>query len=153
MDVTDIKSQNIKRILNVLRTSGGTTKNEISAITGLSFSTVSNLCNELKYNNVLVEEKISSSTVGRTPCIQIFNCAGFASVCIDFQEEGILNYSISNLAGESLYRTYFDISKIQDISTLIKMIDTTCNNILQQFSDIQIVIENTYGTLNIDILY
>ena len=86
MDVTDIKSQNIKRILNVLRTSGGTTKNEISAITGLSFSTVSNLCNELKYNNVLVEEKISSSTVGRTPCIQIFNCAGFASVCIDFQE-------------------------------------------------------------------
>lgn len=139
MDVTDIKSQNIKRILNVLRTSGGTTKNEISAITGLSFSTVSNLCNELKYNNVLVEEKISNSTVGRIPRIQIFNCAGFASVCIDFQEEGILNYSISNFAGESLYRTHFDISKIQDISTLIKMVDTTCNHILQQFADIQIV--------------
>ena len=139
MDVTDIKSQNIKRILNVLRTSGGTTKNEISAITGLSFSTVSNLCNELKCNNVLVEEKISNSTVGRIPRIQIFNCAGFASVCIDFQEEGILNYSISNFAGESLYRTYFDISKIQDISTLIKLVDTNCYSILQQFADIQIV--------------
>lgn len=139
MDVTDIKSQNIKRILNVLRTSGGTTKNEISAITGLSFSTVSNLCNELKCNNVLIEEKINNSTVGRIPHIQIFNCARFASVCVDFQEEGILNYSISNFAGESLYRTYFDISKIQDLSILIKLVGTTCYNILQQFNGIQIV--------------
>ena len=139
MDVTDIKSQNIKRILNVLRTSGGTTKNEISAITGLSFSTVSNLCNELKCNNVLIEEKINNSTVGRIPHIQIFNCARFASVCVDFQEEGILNYSISNFAGESLYRTYFDISKIQDLSILIKLVDTTCYNILQQFNGILII--------------
>ncbi|WP_294855165.1 ROK family transcriptional regulator [uncultured Oscillibacter sp.] len=139
MDVTDIKAQNIKRILEVLRISGGTTKNEIAAITGLSFSTVSNLCNELKEQGVLVEEKISSISVGRIPSIQIFKCSRYASVCIDFQQEGILNFSILNFANKRLYQTFFDISGMQEISLLTDLIETTYRDAVCQMADIRIV--------------
>lgn len=139
MDVTDIKAQNIKRILNVLRTSGGTTKNEIAAITGLSFSTVSNLCNELKDNGVLVEEKINSFSVGRIPSIQIFQCERYASVCIDFQQEGTLNFSILNFANKRLFQRSFDISGIQDVSVLNDLIETTYCSTVCQFTDVRIV--------------
>lgn len=50
LDVMDIKQNNIKCVMNVLRESdgqSGLTKRDIAAKTGLSFATVSNLCNEL----------------------------------------------------------------------------------------------------------
>lgn len=139
MDVTDIKAQNIKRILNVLRTSSGTTKNEIAAITGLSFSTVSNLCNELKDNGVLMEEKTNNFSVGRIPSIQIFKCERYASVCIDFQQEGTLNFSILNFANKRLFHREFDISGVQDVSVLTDLIETTYCNTVCQFTDTRIV--------------
>ena len=59
VDITDIKAENIKKILTVLRFSSGLTKRDLASIVGLSFSTVSNLCNELKDCQVLYEEKSS----------------------------------------------------------------------------------------------
>lgn len=50
LDIMDIKQNNIKSIMNVLRENNGQsgmTKKEIADKTGLSFATVSNLCNEL----------------------------------------------------------------------------------------------------------
>lgn len=50
LDIMDIKQNNIKSIMKVLRESdaqSGMTKKEIADRTGLSFATVSNLCNEL----------------------------------------------------------------------------------------------------------
>ena len=63
MDITDIKAENVKQILNHLRFSSGLTKRELADMTGLSFSTVSNLCNELKDSHVLNEEKSSGYAV------------------------------------------------------------------------------------------
>lgn len=139
MDVTDIKTANIKKILNILRTSSGTTKNEIASITGLSFSTVSNLCNELKEFGVLVEEKLSNYSVGRIPSVQIFRYEKYGSVCIDFQQEGILNFSILNFANIRLYQSCFDISGIQELSRLLDLIETIYNETLPRFTELQIV--------------
>lgn len=48
MDITDIKGANVRKILDVLRFSSGMVKREIASDTGLSFSTVSNVCNALE---------------------------------------------------------------------------------------------------------
>lgn len=53
MNITDIKAENIKKILALLRYSTGETKRDLAWKSQLSFSTVSNLCNELKEKGVL----------------------------------------------------------------------------------------------------
>lgn len=67
MDITDIKGANVRKILDVLRFSSGMVKREIASDTGLSFSTVSNVCNALEDLHILYETKSGDTTVGRTP--------------------------------------------------------------------------------------
>lgn len=125
MDITDIKAENVKKILNILRVSFSDTKRDLAMKTGLSFSTVSNLCNELKNKNVLFEEKINDYSVGRNPNKLIFQCQRFCSFCIDFQQEGSLNLAVVDFGNQRHYEAHFDITAAQDISQPLDIINET----------------------------
>lgn len=131
MDITDIKAENIKKILNTLRFSAGMTKRDIALTTELSFSTVSNLCNELKENQVLYEEKRNDSSVGRTPNQLIFSGERFCSICVDLQQEDVLNFAVLDFSNNRLYDIHFDTSRFHDISQWISLIDNTYRALLQ----------------------
>ncbi|MGE4277428.1 MAG: ROK family transcriptional regulator [Lawsonibacter sp.] len=139
MDITDIKAENIKRILNTLRFSSGMTKRDIALTTGLSFSTVSNLCNELKENQVLYEEKLNDYSVGRTPNQLIFSGEKYCSICVDFQQEDVLNFAILDFSNNRLYETHLDTSRFDDISRWISFIDATYRSLIRSghFSGVQ----------------
>lgn len=125
MDITDIKAENIKKILNILRTSLNTTKRDLAAMTGLSFSTVSNLCNELKDKEILCEEKLNDYSVGRTPSKLIFRCEQFCSICVDLQQENQLNFAVLDFSNRILYRTHFNISDYKDVHQLLHLVEQT----------------------------
>lgn len=52
-DIIDIKQKNVKDVIRCVRLTDGLTKKQIAEKTGLIFSTVSNICNELKERGVV----------------------------------------------------------------------------------------------------
>ena len=139
MDVTDIRAQNIKKILSSLRHTDGFTKNEIAIMTELSFSTVSNLCNELKAKGVLLEEKLTGSSVGRTPSRQIFAHDRFGSVCLDFQQGKTLNVAVLSFANELLYQSQVPLEGIEDRETLLDRTRGAAAEAMGRFPELSVV--------------
>lgn len=125
MDITDIKAENVKKILNILRVSSNDTKRDLAMKSGLSFSTVSNLCNELKSKGVIFEEKINDYSVGRNPNKLVFQCQRYCSFCIDFQQEGSLNLAVLDFGNQCHYQAQFDITAMQDVSQPLAIIGKT----------------------------
>ena len=130
MDITDIKAENVKSILNILRTSSGATKRDLAALTGLSFSTVSNLCNELKDKEVLCEEKLTDYSVGRTPSKLTFRCEQYCSICVDFQQEDRLNFAVLDFSNRCLYQANFNISGFMDVHQVLSIVEQSYQSLL-----------------------
>lgn len=121
--------------------SSGITKRDLAAMTGLSFSTVSNLCNELKENAILYEEKLTDYSVGRTPSKLMFRCQQYCSICLDFQQEDQLNFAVLDFSNHFLYQAHFDISGLLDVQQLLSIIEQAYHVFLtsDNFSHIQFV--------------
>ncbi|GAB6146859.1 ROK family transcriptional regulator [Desulfocicer niacini] len=109
MDITDIRANNIKQVISTLRFRDDLTKKEVAQITGLSFSTVSNICNALKEKNVLRIEKTPVSGVGRVPYKSVFRYGMFCSLCLDLQVENVLGFAVLDFRNNILFQNSYDI--------------------------------------------
>ena len=121
MDITDVRAQNVKKILDALRFQDGLTKREIAAQTGLSFSTVSPTCNELRAKGILRESKLSGVSVGRLPGSFSFQRDRFAVCCVDLQNVKRITIAVMDLGGRLLNRceltdTTPDTSTVQRVN-------------------------------------
>lgn len=103
MDITDVRAQNVRRILDALRSAGSLTKKEIAGQTGLSFSTVSSTCNELLGRAVLKREKIPAGSVGRMPGRFSLLTDRFAVCCVDLQQVNRVQLAVTDLNSRCLY--------------------------------------------------
>lgn len=128
IDIFDIKAQNVKRILDVVRQKGHMTKKEIAAQTDLSFATVSNLCNELTEIGVLASTKKEGMTVGRTPNDLTLCAAKFNTICINLQMEEVMNFAVQDLNYHVVFEKKYDISGFATAEEIIgfakRMFDT-----------------------------
>lgn len=141
MNITDIKAENIKKILALLRYSTGETKRDLAWKSQLSFSTVSNLCNELKEKGVLSEEKSNDYSVGRNPSKLIFQSHHYCSFCIDFQQEGTMNLAVVDFGNNFRYRERVPIQKNGEISALLERCKDVYTTLCaaQEFQDAEFV--------------
>lgn len=111
MDISDIKLGNVKEILNCIRSQNGLTKKEIAQYTGLSFSTVSTVCNALDEKEILYERK-GTSSVGRIPNQIFMQFDHFLTLCLDIQRQNILGFAILNYRNEFMLHEQYDISHL-----------------------------------------
>lgn len=119
MDITDVRANNIKSILNVLRFNDGLIKKEIASTTELSFSTVSSTCNELKTLNIVSEQKAMGSGVGRLPNRISFNGNSFCALCLDLQNQYRMGLAVLNFNNEILHQRFYDISECHNAEEII----------------------------------
>jgi len=120
IDIFDIKAQNVKRIIDVIRLKKSMTKKEIADATSLSFATVSNLCNELVNIGVLASSKKGGMSVGRTPNDLTFSSEKFNTICINLQMKGIMNFAVLTLSHNVVFQRTYDISAINDVEQIIR---------------------------------
>lgn len=141
MNITDIKAENIKKILALLRYSTGETKRDLASKSQLSFSTVSNLCNELKEKGVLSEKKSNDYSIGRNPNKLIFQCHRYCTFCIDFQQEGTINLAVVDFGNNFRYRECIFFSKNGDLSALLDRCKDVYSNLYAatEFQDVEFV--------------
>jgi len=142
MDVTDIKAANVRKVLDTLRFSSGLTKREIASDTGLSFSTVSNICNDLEEHRILYEVKSSDvTTVGRTPDRFYFHCAKYCSICVELQRENLLSFAVLDFANRCLFQTDRTVTAGDDLERWLDFIQATYRQLLQsgEFGEVEFV--------------
>lgn len=132
MDVSDIKFDNVKKIINTIRFGQSLTKKEIAYQTQLSFSTVSNVCNDLLEKGILANQKSESLSVGRTPSQIIFCCHRFCSLCIDLKRKGRVGMAILDFSNQVLFRGFYDVSFDTSIDQLIDKVYEIFLNVLEQ---------------------
>lgn len=131
MDVSDIKFDNVKKIINAIRFGQGLTKKEIAYQTQLSFSTVSNVCNVLLEKGVLTNQKSESPGVGRTPSQVIFRYQRFCSLCVDLKRKGLVGMAVLDFSNRMLFRSFYDVSADTTLEQLLARIDTIFLAILE----------------------
>ena len=111
-DVSDIKNRNVKRFIDTIRFDDKLTKKDVANLTGLSFSSASNISNELKAAGIVSEKKSNSSKVGRTPSYISLNSDAFFSICIDLQLAGVVRFAFLDLRNNLLFQDSGDTSKL-----------------------------------------
>lgn len=138
LDVMDIKQNNIKSVMNVLRDHNqktGLTKRDIAAMTGLSFATVSNLCNELLERGIVEAVKKDATSVGRTPFSVSLAYNRFRTVCLNLQMQGVLRLAVLNIRNELIYHQIFDISDLDTPEAVIRFSKERFDAYVEEDSD------------------
>lgn len=119
-DLVDIKSKNVKSILDCIRRNSSMTKKDIATMTGLSFATVSNLCNELKSMGITEECKVTTSRIGRTPSGLCIRRNRYCFVVLDFRLENMLGFAIIGIQNNVLYQATMDTSMLHSPEAVIR---------------------------------
>lgn len=123
LDIMDIKQNNIKIVMNVLREhnqKSGLTKRDIAGRTGLSFATVCNLCNELLERGIVEAVKRDATSVGRTPFSVSLAYNRFRTICLNLQMQGVLRLAVLNIRNEVLYHQLYNISELKTPEEVIR---------------------------------
>ncbi|AEE97901.1 ROK family transcriptional regulator [Mahella australiensis] len=118
-DIIDIKQKNVKDIIRCVRFNDGLTKKQIAEKTGLSFSTVSNICNELKEKGVITDKNDGNYSVGRTPKVINLAYNKFFVLCLDLQLEGIIKMALLDLRNNIIFQYENDNVDFADVYELV----------------------------------
>ncbi len=139
LDIMDIKQNNIKSIMNVLRENNGQsgmTKKEIADKTGLSFATVSNLCNELLERCIVESVKRDAASVGRTPFSVSFAYNRFRTICLNLQMQSVLRLAVLNAKNEMIFCRLYDITSLDKPEEVIRFAKEKFDEYVQEEGDV-----------------
>ena len=139
LDIMDIKQNNIKSIMNVLRENNGQsgmTKKEIADKTGLSFATVSNLCNELLERCIVESVKRDAASVGRTPFSVSFAYNRFRTICLNLQMQSVLRLAVLNAKNEMIFCRLYDITSLDRPEEVIRFAKEKFDEYVQEEGDV-----------------
>lgn len=112
-DVVDLKNKNAKIVMDLIRFGDPLTKKEISEQSGLSITTVSTICSDLKALEIVSDEKSGNSRVGRIPSRIAFHYERFLVIGVDLQTDGTVGIAVTNLRNEILFCHSYDISSLE----------------------------------------
>lgn len=110
----DIKAYNLLKVYNRLRDSCGLTKTQIAQSSGLSFSSVSNICTTLVSDNLIsITENISPSGGRRAAVVNFLDNYGY-SIVIDLHHSKYASVGILNLRNKLKTFEEFPIDAEED---------------------------------------
>ena len=122
-DIMGIRLLNTQMILGAVRFEDAITKREIAERTGLSFATVSNLCNELMDQGLLRTVKNNAVTVGRTPQFLTCDYNHYCTVALNLQMDSVITLGVANFRNQLIVQREFSVSpnlKAEDVIHLAK---------------------------------
>ncbi len=121
--VVEIKNYNLKRIVGYLRTNSPATKKDIASHLGLSFATVSTMCNQLLEKGIVLEtglEETHAVAVGRLPKVLSLNKQARYLAVADFHRIGKVRLALYNLFLEQVHQIDFTYGPQMTLEQLIQ---------------------------------
>ena len=107
---SNMKSTNIKLILNVIHRNRSISRVQIAEQTGLTGATVTNLTGELIKSGIIIETAQGSSTGGRRPVILEFNSGEYAVGCVYISSKN-LEFAVTDFDCGVVYYTSVPVNK------------------------------------------
>lgn len=141
----EMKKHNTEQIFRAFQTSKSLSRREIERLTGLSWGTVSAVCNDLLTKKLLVANKTSGAT-GRPPELLKVNPAYKLSLGIDINSVG-LSFDAISLSFESVYSA-FEPVRVSDRERLLDFLKKKTAEILRAYPEIVTVNLSMQGKLN-----
>lgn len=129
-DLVDIKSRNVKAILDCIRQDGPLTKKDIADRTNLSQATASNLCNELRDAGITEDIKNASSRVGRTAYRVSLRKNRYLNIILDFRIENLLSLAIVNIKNDLIYHSTLDTANLKTPEEIVTYAHQTFLNLI-----------------------
>ena len=126
-----IKEINRVNIINILRTKGETTKQEIAGILGLSIPTVTTNINSLMDEGLVTEAGVAKSTGGRKPVILRFEENARYAFGVDVTPESI-RIILVNLNLKVIDETSFDYKRVYSFSDVLEQIEKEVRSMLRK---------------------
>ncbi|MBU3191036.1 ROK family transcriptional regulator [Clostridium bowmanii] len=128
----EIKSFNTKKIIDYLRFSIPVTKKEISDSQGLSFATVSNLCNELIKEGILCINSSLNSNGGRIPGLISIMPLAKLTLAINLSQKTEVDIALMNLKNEVILEEKINIFGLLSAELIIQEIYKHSSKMLEK---------------------
>jgi predicted NBD/HSP70 family sugar kinase len=140
MDVIEIRKQNLLNIIRLLRFEDNLTKRNIANKTGLSFATVSNLCNDLIDQGILIRGENTTLTVGRTPLYLSFNVDLFVTICVNLQMRDVIVISLLNFRNQEIIKRAYNPPKTYGAENVVAFIKNKFDTEIRPLCNEQLII-------------
>jgi predicted NBD/HSP70 family sugar kinase len=101
-NTAELRSFNMKRLIDYSRGHGAMTKKALSDALELSFATVSNICNQLLEDGILQETGIESSSGGRIPKLVSLSGMSRLTICLYLLRRDVYDISVADLSGREI---------------------------------------------------
>lgn len=147
-----LKINNIMSVLEAIRLNENSSKKYISSITGLSSTLLTNICNQLKEKNLIIEgESLLSNKAGRREVALGINYSLKKIIGINLSIE-YCEIIISDLKPSILFSKRFDVDPsdnsllLSNIEKIIKEYMENTNSVLSDFAGIGVSSKGTTDT-------
>lgn len=133
-DQSDIRYNNTKMILNIIKAAHGIARSDLAKLTGMSATSMTRIVNELLELNLVQETSFSSGGIGRKSILLEIKKDVFYVVGIDFAERDIsvcvMDFSGAVIGKKVISRTTASSLKIEE---MIRFIYQNYQKLLQEF--------------------
>lgn len=126
-----IKEINRVNIINILKSKGVTTKQEIAKILGLSIPTVTTNINRLMENGLVTEAGVAKSTGGRKPVLLKFEENARYAIGVDITPDRI-RLILVNLNLKIVDEVEFDYKRVFSFSDVLEHVETEIRSLLRK---------------------
>lgn len=126
-----IKEINRVNIINILKSKGVTTKQEIAKILGLSIPTVTTNINGLMENGLVTEAGVAKSTGGRKPVLLKFEENARYAIGVDITPDRI-RLILVNLNLKIVDEVEFDYKRVFSFSDVLEHVETEIRSLLRK---------------------
>lgn len=130
----DLRNLNKGRVIEILRSCGVMTKNQIARALNLSFSTVSSICNELVEDGFLYYAAGNITSGGRLPELLGLNVRSKFSLCIDLTSRTHVGVALAGLDNTLILQKKLPFPAIENVQSILSACVNVYPNLLQEAS-------------------
>lgn len=141
-NTAEIRSFNIKKIVEYLRFNDPITKKDLADKLNLSFATVSNICNQLVNERILQDMAFDAFNGGRIAKLISINPSSKYVLCLDLIQKEVIKVATVNLKNEVLKVDSAKIPAGAGLNEIIAMVYELSNRSINQLA---ISFENVLG--------
>lgn len=130
-NLTTLKSSNRSLILRILNSMGALSRAELSRITGLTKTAITNIIDELIQSGILYETGTLNSQSGRKPILLNLSESAFYALGVYISRDHVCA-NLSNLKGSILYSHQMDLEFAEDERSFLETIHNTLQQVLDK---------------------
>ncbi len=130
-NTADIRSFNTKKIIEYLRFNDPITRKDLAEKLGLSFATVSNICNQLIQDGYLQEMESETFNGGRIPKVVTIHPSSKYILCLQLIQKDIIKAVLVNLKNEVAWSKQTNIPEYADLNQVLSVISLLSSTLLE----------------------